>query len=115
MAEPQVRYAKKDIYAEVPEEGGNINRLIAAQGQPIPPAYVDLVDEADTTTDVNVAHDIARGRTSSARRARAGQSQEGELPHEEFRDVAAASGGQTQEEPAAKTSRRSGSAKGAGK
>ncbi|MDQ3933422.1 MAG: hypothetical protein M3340_02190 [Actinomycetota bacterium] len=84
------RYAKKDIYAEVEEEGGKINRLVAAAGQPIPAAYAEYVDDADTTTDVDTAHDAVPGRTTSARRARAGLSQETEVSHEEFRETAAA-------------------------
>jgi hypothetical protein len=108
MAEPKQRYAKKDIYAEVPEEGGNINRLIAAAGQPIPPAYADLVDTADTTTSVDEAHAAVAGRTSSARRARAGASQEDEAPHEEFRETAAAASTGAEESLAPSRAKRSG-------
>jgi hypothetical protein len=43
--------AKKDIYAEVEEEGGKIPRLVAAKGQPVPAGYADLVDDADVTTE----------------------------------------------------------------
>ena len=89
MTERQVRYATKDVYAEVEEEGGKINRLVAKAGQVVPIAYEEYVDDADTTTDVTEANEIDRSTT--ARRARIGQERE-ERSHEEVRDVAQAAG-----------------------
>lgn len=51
--------AKKNIYAEVEEDGGKVNRLVAAAGQPVPAGYRDLVKDGDVTTD------IARTRVAS--------------------------------------------------
>ena len=87
-----VRYAKKDIYAQVDEEGGKINRLIATAGDPISPAYAQYVDDKDTTTDTAVASDIAR--STSARRAKANPD---ERSHEEMREVASGPAGPANE------------------
>jgi hypothetical protein len=51
-------YAKKDVYADVEEEGGTINRLVAVAGQPIPAAYDHLVadgDKSQTPPEVDAA------------------------------------------------------------
>lgn len=89
MTERQVRYATKDVYAEVEEEGGKINRLVAKAGQVVPVAYEDYVDDADTTTDASEANAIVR--STSARRARIGEERE-ERSHEEFREIAQSAG-----------------------
>lgn len=56
------RYAKDNIYADVQEEGGTIRRLVAVKGKPVPAPYADYVDDADTTTDVDEAHELALER-----------------------------------------------------
>lgn len=64
----QVRYATKNVYADVEEEGGTIRRLVATEGQPIPVAYAELVDDDDTTTTPPGVLDPALARSTSARR-----------------------------------------------
>jgi len=48
-----VRYAKRSIYAQVPQEGvrDGIRTLVAVQGAAVAPHFDDFVDDVDTTTD----------------------------------------------------------------
>jgi hypothetical protein len=43
------KYATENVYAEVEEEGGKVNRLVAVKGQPVPRAFEHLVDDSKTT------------------------------------------------------------------
>lgn len=53
-----VRYAKQDIYADVAEEGGQVRRLVAVKGEPVPDHYGDLVSDSDVTEDIDEARDL---------------------------------------------------------
>lgn len=83
-----MRYATKDITADVEEEGGVITRQVAVAGQPVSPAFNQYVDDKDTTTDPEQAAQAVR--SSSARRS---AERPDERSHEEFRDLAQATPG----------------------
>jgi hypothetical protein len=78
-----MRYAKKNIYADVEEEGGTINRLVAVEGQPIPAAYAHLVDDKDTTDSPPSPVDRNLSRGTSTRRAVTPTVADSELAREE--------------------------------
>lgn len=90
--EDPIRYAKKDIYAEVEEEGGPVNRLVATKGDPVSAAFAAYVKDEDTTTDPTEAREYALGRSTSARKLANTPGDEGreERSHEEYRDAVGA-------------------------
>lgn len=82
----ETRYAKRDVYAEVDEEGGKINRLVAAAGQPVPPGFADYVDDSDTTTTPPGVAAPTADRSAAARRAKPSVNDaEGTVDHEDAR------------------------------
>lgn len=94
MTNGPVRYATEDIYADIEEEGGVVNRLVAVKGQPVPAAYARYVPDKKTTTDIDKAHALAQSRSTSGRRAageRAADVAEaeaaGEPPYEGYDDL----------------------------
>ena len=102
----ETRYAKKDIYADVPEEGGNIRRLVAAKGQPVPPGFVDLVDKSDTQEAPLTESDLIAGDLARATSARKETPVPEEPDHEEFRLTTASAGTTEAEREEAKPKRR---------
>lgn len=91
----QVRYAKKDVYADVENEFGTpVKTKVAVEGQPVPRAYAALVDDKDTTTEIpktRVSNLVGVGETRSTSDRRAALAErKTELTHEEARTAAAA-------------------------
>lgn len=80
----EVRIAKKDVIAEVDEGGVKVTRKVAIEGQPVPAAYADLVDDKDVDTEVE------KTRMTGDRRA-AAEDEDREPPdHDDHRATAAA-------------------------
>lgn len=75
--------AKKNVYADVPEDGGTVRRLVAAEGQPVPAAFADLVDAADVINErdrtrvatEDVYADVDEGLGTTVRRKVAAEGQ----------------------------------------
>lgn len=110
----ETRYAKKDIYAEVEEEGGKINRLVAAAGQPVPPGYADLVDKSDTQEKPLDGSELAAATLDRSTSVRKETPAPEEVSHDEFRETAALAGiPEVEREQAKRPSRSRSSAKSA--